>query len=209
MHGGWQNLSDATEGRQPTVERRVRCYKAPMHERAAYHSKVAYVHLAAVVVVSALIVLVWGSAAGGAIVAAVGLAWVLLIRRSGIDVTDDGFKVRGLLRTKHLGWSEADAFIVVGFSGQTRSLLTTRADFVAVTRADSAGGSVDGPTAVTNEALTSRVHVLSLVAVVTSQGERIKVPGTASSPLDPTFPADAAAELNRALKRNNPAATAS
>jgi|SRR5579863_1023391 len=179
-----------------------------MHERMAYHSRVAYEHLVAALVVSALILLVWGSAAVGGIVAVVGLVWALLMRRSGIYVTDDGFKVRGLLRTTHLGWSEADAFIVVGFSGENRSVLGNRADYVT--------GSTDAqavvglsPSAVTSQALASRVHVLSLVAVVTNHGERIRVLGTASSLLDRTFPSQAAVELNRILKRHNPSATAS
>ena len=74
-------------------------------------------HLVIVVLISGFLAVVGGSAAGGGIVAALGLVWVLLSRRSGIEVTGEGFKVNGLLRTRNLGWSQTDAFIVVSYAG--------------------------------------------------------------------------------------------
>ena len=166
-----------------------------MQERLAFRSRIALVHVVGVVLVSALIALVAGPAAGG-IVAALGLVWVLLTRRSGIEVTDEGFKVYGLFRARRLDWSQTDAFIVVSYAG------TALPDYAyAVPR--------PAPEAISSEAIASRVHMFSLVAVVTEHGERIKVPGTAASFLDTAFPAHAAAELNRILKRHNPTATAS
>ena len=152
-------------------------------------------HLIAVVVVSALIALV--SAAAGAILLVLGLVWVLLTLRSGIEVTADGFTVRGLLRTRTLGWSQTDAFVVVSYAG------TGVPDYAY-------GRGLDRfSEAVSSQAVAYRAHMFSLVAVVTDHGARIKVPGTASSFLDTAFPAQAAMELNRILKRHNPAATAS
>jgi hypothetical protein len=56
--------------------------------------------------------------------------------------------------------------------------------------------------------VAARTPIFSVVALVTSHGERFRVHGTAATPLDPAFPAEAAAELNRRLKQHNPSATA-
>ena len=166
-----------------------------MQERVAFRSRIAYVHLVVVLAVSAVIAVVAGAAAGG-IVAALGLFWVLLTRRSGIEVTDEGFKVRGLLWTQNLRWSQVDAFIVGSYAG------TALPDYTY-------GVGPVSPEAISSNAVAIRVHMFSLVTVVTDRGRRIKVPGTASSFLDTAFPRDAAAELNRILKHHNPTATAS
>ncbi|MGH2871842.1 MAG: hypothetical protein ACRDL5_05210 [Solirubrobacteraceae bacterium] len=142
------------------------------------------------------------------IVGALGVAWTALTLRSGIEITDDGFRVRGMLRTTNLSWGDTDAFIVVGFSGSNRGLLRHGVDYLTP---NSGGPQVVGLSidAIAREAVATGVPLFSVVAAVTSHGERLRVHGTASTPLDPDFPADAAAELNRTLKQRNPAATAS
>lgn len=166
-----------------------------MQETAAFRSRIAYVHLVVVALVSALIALLGGPVLGG-IVAALGLIWVLLTRRSGIVVTADGFKVFRLLRVTTLDWSQTDAFIVVSYAG------TSLPDYTY-------GVPRPSPDEISSAAVATRAHLFNLVAVVTDHGERIKVPGTASSFVDTAFPAEAAVELNRILKRHNPTATAS
>ena len=177
-----------------------------MPGKLTYRSRIAYLHLVTAAVVTAAVAVI-ASLVAAAIVGAVGLVWGVLTLRSGIEVTVDGFVVRGRMRTHTLGWSETDAFIVVGYSGET-------AYFGNVT-----GGTpyanqpvtkrLSSPAAVNDVTLTHREHMFSLVTVVTSHGTRIKVPGTASSFLQAGFPARAATELNQALKRHNPSATAS
>ena len=173
-----------------------------------FRSQAAYVSLVAVLIVSALIIVIWNSPSVAAMVGALGLVWVALTLRSAIRVTDDGFEVRGLLRTRHLTWADTDAFIVVGFSGPTRSLLSRGIEYDPSTPD---GPRLDGVSMdmMTNAALAARVNIFSVVAAVTSHGERLRVHGTTSTPLDPTFPAYAAAELNNVLKQHNPSATAS
>lgn len=180
-----------------------------MHEKAVYRSKIAIAILVAVVLVCGLIVLLAGSAAVVGIVASIGVLVVLLTGRSGIEVTDDGFKVRGLLRTRNLEWSQTDAFIVVGYSGEVGYFGTGTVNADPYHSGAVTSGTNMTPSAVTSFAVANREHMLSLVAVVTDHGQRIKVPGTASSFLDRRFPAQAAAELNRTLKTHNPTATAS
>lgn len=152
-------------------------------------------------------IVVWNSRAGAVVFAVLGVVWVGLTLRSVIEVSDDGVTVRGLFRTRKLKWSEIDDFIVAGFSGSNRPLLRTNADYVAP--------ATDGPAviglsldAIEAEAVTQRVPIFSVVALVTSHGERFRVHGTASTPLDPSFPAEAVAELNRRLRQHNPSATA-
>ena len=180
-----------------------------MHEKAVYRSKIAYAVLVAVVAICAFMTLVFGSAAVAGIAAAIGGLCVLLIRRSGIEVTDDGFKIRGLLRTRNLDWSQTDAFIVVGYSGEAGYFGTGTVNADAYSSGAVTSGTNPSPHAVTSFALANREHMFSLVAVVTDHGQRIKVTGTASSFLDSRSPAKAAAELNRTLKTHNPTATAS
>jgi hypothetical protein len=174
----------------------------------SFRSQVSYVNLVAVLIVSAMMIVVWNSRLGAVIFAVVGIVWVGLTLRSVIEVTDDGFTVRGILRSRHLSWSETDAFIVVGFSGSNRPLLRSKADYIA-SSADGAGVIGLSADAIESEALTTRVPMFSVVAAVSSHGERFRVHGTASTPIDPAFPAQAAAELNRTLRQHNPSATAS
>lgn len=125
-----------------------------MPQGVTYRSGIAYVHLVTVVVITAAVGVIL-SATGAAIVGTIGLTWVLLVLRSGIEVTDRGFKVRGHLRTHNLDWSETDAFIVVGYSGDT-------AYFGNVT-----GGTpystglrrVSAPAALTEATLANREHI--------------------------------------------------
>lgn len=180
-----------------------------IHEgQKSFRSQVAYVNLVAVLIVSALIIVVWNAPVVAAVVGGLGVVWTALTLRSGIEVTDDGFRVRGMLRTTDLSWADTDAFIVVGFSGANRGLLRHGVDYLTP---NSEGPQVVGLSmdAIAREAVATRVPLFSVVAAVTSHGERLRVHGTASTPLDPGFPAHAAAELNRALKQHNPAATAS
>jgi hypothetical protein len=174
----------------------------------SFRSQVSYVNLVAVLIVSAMMIVVWDSRLGAVIFAVVGIVWVGLTLRSVIEVTDDGFTVRGILRSRHLSWSETDAFIVVGFSGSNRPLLRSKADYIA-SGADGAGVVGLLAEAIDSEALATRVPMFSVVAAVSSHGERFRVHGTASTPIDPSFPAQAAAELNRRLRQHNPSATAS
>jgi hypothetical protein len=166
------------------------------------------VNLVAVLIVSALIIVIWNSLAPALVFAALGMVWVGLTLRSAIEVSDDGFKVRGMLRSRYLRWSETDEFVVVGYYAPNRALLRSEIDYAAPTAEGPTviGLSVD---AVSAGALTARAPIFSVVAAVTSSGERVRVYGTASTPIDPAFPAQAAAELNRTLKRHNPSATAS
>ena len=174
----------------------------------SFRSQVSYVNLVGVLIGSALLIVIWNSRVGAAVFAVLGIVWVGLTLRSVIEVTDDGFTVRGLLRSRHLTWSETDAFIVVGFSGANRSLLRAEASYVAPV---GDGPAVAGLTldVVETDALVQRVPIFSVVAAVTSSGERYRVHGTAATPLDPSFPTEAAAELNCRLKQQNPGAIAS
>lgn len=179
-----------------------------IHEgQRSFRSQVAYVNLVAVLIVSAVIIVIWNSPGVAIVFGAVGVAWVALTLRSVIEVTDDGFTVRGLLRTRRLSWSDMDAFIVVGFAGPGSPVLRASLDYVTP---NPAGPEVVGlsMSVINQEAIAVRLPMFSMVAAVTSNGERIKVHGTASTPIDPTFPAEAAAELNRALEQHSPVATA-
>lgn len=180
-----------------------------MHEgQKSFHSKAAYVNLVAVLIITALIIVSWKSGVAAAVFAGLGLIWTALTLRSGIEVTDDGFTVRGMLRTRHLTWSDVDAFIVVGFDGTNRPVLRTALDYVApATDTRHVVGVSMG--AITTEAVTDRVGMFSVVGVVNQHGERFRVHGTASTPLNSAYPAHAAAELNRTLKRHSPTATGS
>jgi hypothetical protein len=180
-----------------------------IHEgQRSFRSQVSYVNLVAVLIVSALMIVVWNSRLGAVVFAVLGIVWVALTLRSVIEVTDDGFTVRGMLRTRHLSWSETAAFVVVGFSGSNRPLLRSRAEYVASTP-DGAGIIGVSAESIETQAVATRVPMFSVVAAVTSHGERFRVHGTASTPIDPSFPAQAAAELNRRLRQHNPSATAS
>lgn len=173
-----------------------------------FQSQVAYVSLVAVLIITALIIVIWNSPTVAAVFAALGVVWVALTLRSAIAVNDAGVKLRGFLRTRRLDWAETDAFVVIGYSGPNRQLLRSADDYLS---SNSGGPAVAGISmeAVNEQALTARVRLFSVVAAVTSHGELLKVPGTASTPMDPAFPAHAAAELNRRLKQHNPTATAS
>jgi hypothetical protein len=173
----------------------------------SFRSQVSYVNLVGVLIGSALLIVIWNSRVGAVVLAVLGIAWVALTLRSVIEVTDDGFIVRGLIRTRRLGWSEIDAFIVVGFSATNRPLLRSKAGYVASSN-DGQGVIGLSMEAIETEALTDRVPIFSVVAAVTNHGERFRVHGTASTPIDPSFPTEAAAELNRMLKQHNPNATA-
>lgn len=180
-----------------------------IHEdQKSFRSQVAYVNLVAVLFVCAMIIVVWNSQVGALVFAALGVIWTALTLRSGIDVGDDGFTVRGMFQTRRLSWSDVEAFIVLGYAGSGRRVLRTSVDYVAPNPGGPqvVGLSID---AIDDAALTERVPMFSVVAAVTRQGERVRVHGTASTPLDPDFPAQAAAELNRRLKQHSPGAAAS
>jgi hypothetical protein len=180
-----------------------------IHEgQKSFRSQVAYVNLVAVLIISALIIVVLNSKGGAAGFAVLGIIWTAVTLRSGIDVADDGLTVRGILRTTKLSWADTDAFIVIGFAGAGRPVLRTSVDYLAPSQggAPAIGLSID---AINEEAIASRMPLFSVVAAVTRDGQRLRVHGTASTPLDPDFPAEAAAELNRRLRQHNPAATAS
>lgn len=177
-------------------------------DQRSFRSQVSYVNLVGVLIGSALMIVIWNSRVGAVVFGLLGVVWVALTLRSVIEVTDDGVTVRGLFRNRQLTWFEIDCFTVVGFSGTSRSLLRTKADYIAP--------ATDGPAviglaleAIEAEAVTQRVPIFSVVALVTSRGERFRVHGTAATPLDPSFPAEAAAELNRRVKQHNPTATPS
>jgi hypothetical protein len=179
-----------------------------IHEgQKSFRSQVAYVNLVAVLIITALIVVVWNSPAAAIVFAAVGVVWTGLALRSGINVTADGFTVRGMFRTEKLSWADTEAFIVIRFTGSGRPVLRRGIDYIAP---NAAGPQVVGLSldAINEEAVAARVPVFSVVAAVTSNGERIRVHGTASTPLDPDFPKEAAAALNHTLKQHNPGATA-
>lgn len=148
--------------------------------QSSFRSQVSYVNLVAVLVMTALIIVVSNSKVGALVFAAIGVVWTGITLRSSIDVGDEGFTVRGLLRTRRLSWEDTDAFVVVGLAGE----------------------------AISTAAEATRVPMLSVVAALTSGGELVRVPGTASTPIDPDFPAHAAAELNRRLRLRSPVATA-
>ena len=173
----------------------------------SFRSQVSYVGLVLVLIISALIIVVWNSPVVAVVFAALGALWVAITLRSGITVTDDGFTVRGLLRTRRLAWAETDAFIVQGYSGSNRRQLGGQDGYLST---GSTGPGVVGLSldAISSDVMTARVRLLSVVAVVTSEGERLRVHGTASTPMDPEFPAHAAAELNRRLRQHNSSATA-
>lgn len=173
----------------------------------SFRSQVSYVNLVGVLIGSALMIVIWNSKVGAVVVAALGVVWVGLTLRSVIEVTDDGVTVRGLFRSRRLQWSELDAFTVVGFPDTNRPLLRTQADYVAPASHGSGviSFSLD---AVESETLTQRAPIISVVAAVSSDGRRFRVHGTAATPLDPTFPIEAVAELNRRLTQHNPSAPA-
>jgi energy-converting hydrogenase Eha subunit E len=148
--------------------------------QSSFRSQVSYVNLVAVLVITALIIVGWNSQLAALVFAAIGVAWTGITLRSSIDVSDEGFTVRGLLRTRRLSWGDIDAFVVVGLASE--------------------------PIATEDEA--TRVPMLSVVAALTSAGALLRVPGTASTPIDPDFPRHAAAELNRRLRLQSPVATA-
>jgi hypothetical protein len=179
-----------------------------IHEgQTSFRSQVAYVNLVAVLIITALIVVVWNSQRTAIVFAALGVLWTALTLRSGINVTEDGFTVRGMIRTTKLSWSDTDAFIIIGFSGSGRQVLRTSVDYIAP---NPAGPQVVGLSldAIDHEAVAACVPMFSVVAAVTSSGQRIRVHGTASTPIDPAFPTEAAAALNRTLKQHNPGTTA-
>jgi hypothetical protein len=168
----------------------------------SFRSQVSYVNLVGVLIGSALMIVIFNSRLGAVVCAVVGVVWVGVTLRSVIEVTDDGFTVRGLFHTRHLKWSEADAFVVVGFGGTNRSLLRSGADYVAPA-ADVSGVVGLSLDAIDADAVAERAPILSAVAVVTTHGERFRVLGTAATPIDPSFPVEAAAELNRRLEQRN------
>jgi hypothetical protein len=175
----------------------------------SFRSQVAYVNLVAVLIISALIIVVLNSKGGAAVFAVLGIIWTAVTLRSGIDVTDEGLTVRGLLRTTKLSWADTDGFVVLGLAGAGRPVLRTSVDYLAPSQggaAQAVGGlSLE---AISDEALAAPMPLFSVVAAVTRDGQRLRVHGTASTPLDPEFPAHAAAELNRRLNQHSPAATA-
>jgi hypothetical protein len=179
-----------------------------IHEgQTSFRSQVAYVNLVAVLIITALIIVVGNSQPTAIVFAALGVLWTALTLRSGVNVTEDGFTLRGMIRTTKLSWADTDAFIVIGFSGSGRRALRSSIDYIAP---NPAGPQVVGLSldSIDQEAVATRVPLFSAVAAVTSSGERIRVHGTASTPIDPAFPAEAAAALNRTLKQRNPGATA-
>jgi len=161
-----------------------------------------------VVVVVTVLGLISGSRTVAAIAGVVGLIWLAVTWRSGIYTTADGIDIRGLARTVHLRWPDVDAFLVVSQSGASRSLVSSRADYLSTT-ARGPGPEVVGldPNLVEASAVAHRTRMLSSIVVVTKRGERIKTRGTASTILDPNFPIRAATALNSELLKHNPAAT--
>jgi hypothetical protein len=168
----------------------------------SFRSQVSYVNLVGVLIGSALMIVIFNSRVGALVCAAVGVVWVGVMLRSGIEVTEDGFTVRGLLRTRHLKWSDTDAFVVVGIGGTNRSLLNPGADYAAPA-ADGSGVVGLSLDAIETDEVAERGPIFSSVAVVTAHGERFRVLGTVATPIDPSFPAEAAAELNRRLEQRN------
>jgi hypothetical protein len=173
----------------------------------SFRSQVAYVNLVAVLIISALIIVVLNSKSGAALFAVLGILWTAVTLRSGIDLGDEGLTVRGLMRTTKLSWADTDGFVVLGFAGAGRPVLRTSVDYLAPSQggAQAVGLSID---AISEEAIAAPLPLFSVVAAVTRDGQRLRVHGTASTPLDPEFPAQAAAELNRRLKQHNSAAPA-
>jgi len=184
-------------------------YKGTMDEgggviqegQRSFRSQVSYVNLVGVLIGSALLIVIFNSRVGAVVCAVVGVVWVGITLRSVIEVTDDGFTARGLFRTRRVKWSETDAFIVVGFGGTNRSLLRSGADYVAPA-ADGSGVVGLSLDAIETDELTDRAPIFSAVAVVTTHGERFRVLGTVATPIDPSFPVEAAAELNRRLEQH-------
>ncbi len=178
---------------------------------SSFRSQVAYVSLVLVLIVTALIVAFWSATAVAAVVGGLGAIWTALALRSGIDVTEHGLRIRGLLSSRHLAWTEIDTCVVTGISGAPRVRLEVGLDYVASGTATVASGTATGGgagVAVSGEAVAAVPPLLSVVAVVPRSGRLLRVYGTASTPLDPEFPAQAAAELNRALERHTGAASA-
>lgn len=174
----------------------------------SFRSQVSYVNLVAVLIVSAMLIVVWSSKSGALVFGLLGTVWTGLILRSGINVTGDGFTVRGMFNTTHLAWADTDAFVVLGYGGSGRAALRTPVDYMASNPA--AGPQVVGLTleAIDEETRVAGAPMFSVVAAVTSDGRRLRVHGTASTPLDPDFATQAAAELNRQLRQRKPGATA-
>jgi hypothetical protein len=168
----------------------------------SFRSQAAYVSLVAVLIGCALIVVGWNSLPAAGVFGGLGVLWTALTLRSGIDITEDGIRVRGMLHTTKLSWSDTDSFAVVGLAGAERSLMRTSADYLSPNADGSPvlGLSID---AIASEVIAPRVPMFSVVAVVTGSGEMLRVPGTAATPLDPGFPAHAAAELNRVLQQRD------
>ena len=172
----------------------------------SFRSQVSYVNLVLVLIIAAMIIVVWSSKSGAVVFGVLGIVWTGLILRSGINVTSEGFTVRGIFRTTQLSWADTDAFVVLGYGGTARPVLRTPADYMAPS---SAGPQVVGLAleAIEHEAIAERTPMFSVVAAVTGDGRRFRVHGTASTPLDPDFPTHAAAELNRRLKQHKPTAS--
>lgn len=173
----------------------------------SFRSQISYVDLVGVLIASALMIVVFNSRPGAVVLAVIGVVWVALVLRSTIEVTDEGFMVRGLLRARQLRWSETSEFVVVGPSGMRRPLLGVSADYVA-SGADGQGLIGLSIDAIGTTVVSEQPAMLSVVAAVTTDGQLFRVHGTLATPLDPSFPAQAAAELNRALREHRAAATA-
>jgi hypothetical protein len=176
-----------------------------VHEgQESFRSQVAYVSLVAFLILSALIVVVLNSQLGAAICCGLGVVWTAVTLRSGIDLTEDGLKLRGRLRTRQLTWSDLESFTIVRFPTPGRAVLSPIPEAV-LPGAETSGWevSVDGFSGqgIAAQLLTPELPIFSAVAAVTRQGECLRVPGTAATPLDPAFPFQAVAELNRRLNQ--------
>jgi hypothetical protein len=165
------------------------------------------VNLVVVLIISAMIIVVWSSKSVAAVVGVLGILGTGLILRSGINVTAEGLTVHGLFHTTHLAWAEMDGFEVVGYGGTGRAVLRSPVEYISPNQA--APQVVGLPLeAIEEQAVLARVPMFSVVTAVTTDGRRFRVHGTASTPLDPDFPAHAAAELNRRLRQHHPTTTA-
>lgn len=180
-----------------------------IHEdQKSFRSQVSYVNLVVVLIISAIIIVVWSSKSVAAVFGVLGIVATGLILRSGINVTGEGFTVRGIFSTTHLAWAELDTFEVFGYGSSGRALVRAPVEYISPSQG--APQVVGLPfEAIEEQSVLARVPMFSVVTAVTTDGRRLRVHGTASTPLDPDFPAHAAAELNRRLRQQNPAATAS
>lgn len=180
-----------------------------IHEgQRSFRSQIAYVSLVAVLIVCALIIVVWNSPPAAGVFGALGVVLTAVSLWSGIEIRDDGVRVRRMLRTTNLAWADVDSFIVVGVAGASGSLMRAGADYLAANGdgPQAVGLSMD---AIASELVAPRAPMFSAVAVVTGRGERLRVHGTSSTPLDPEFADQAAAELNRVLQQRRSAALTS